>query len=442
VNRVQRRHRHSPPRYARTASLVLLACCLKAQPASADPAAQARFHDELARQHYQAKRFEQALREFFLEQRISPNPRIAFNIGLCFQDLSRDEDAFQYFSEYLASDDPDPGRRRYAEQVVQSLRGKLALVRVQSTPSGARIFVDRRELGSYGTTPRLVALPAGEHEVWIELEGHRSASGKVTLEPARELLLELAPERIVGQLRVTSPSAGEVTVKSAAGETLGHGPAPLELSVPPGSYELSVSSPRYLPWSSLAQVEPDQTTTVAALPQLAPEPTGSITVTSNVPGALVEINGEPAGFSPTVLSNVKLGVHELRVHAPNLVPWSGELDVQAEQRSWLTVSLEEPPSSRPSLATWVVGGVGATALATGGILAIVAAQTHADFEDATSAADRRALRERGETLNTAVDVALITGVVALGVATVLYFTTQEVRGRPSSAVTTQGEGPR
>jgi hypothetical protein len=202
-----------------------------------------------------------------------------------------------------------------------------------------------------------------------------------------------------------------------------------------------LNAPRYLPWSSLAQVEPDKITTISALPQLAPEPTGSITVTSNVPGALVEINGEPAGFSPTVLSNVKLGPHELRVHAPNLLPWSGEISVQAEQRSWLTVSLEEPPSSRPSLATWIVGGVGATGLATGGILAIVAAQTHADFENAASAADRSALRDRGQTLNSAADVAWITGAVALGVAVVLYFTTQEVRGKPSSAATTQGEGP-
>jgi hypothetical protein len=43
------------------------------------------------------------------------------------------------------------------------------------------------------------------------------------------------------------------------------------------------------------------------------------------------------------------------------------------------------------------------------------------------------LRERGETLNTAADVALVTGLLATSAAVVLHFTTKEVRGRPSAA---------
>jgi hypothetical protein len=431
--------RRSWARVRSRAWLGVVAACLSTAEAAADPAAQARFHDELARSHYQAKRFEQALREFFLEQRASPNPRIAFNIALCFQDLKREEEAFQYFEEYLASADADPERRAYAERVSQALQTKLALVRVQSEPPGAQIFIDRRELGNYGVTPKLVALAPGEHEVWVELEGYRMATAKVVTRRAEEVALELRPELIVGRLQVTSPDAGQVTVRSPAGETLGQGPAPLALDLPPGSYELSVSSPRHLPWTSVARVEADQATAVTAVPQLAPEPTGSITVTSNVPGALVEVNGEPAGFSPTVLSSVKVGVHQLRVLAPHLLPWSGTLAVVPEERSWLTVSLEEPPTARQSPATWIVGGVGATTLVTGGILTLFAAQTHSDFAHASSAADRSAIRERGMTLNTAADVTLIAGAVALGAAIVLYFTTQEVRGRPSSASTTRSK---
>src|SRR5262245_60591162 len=120
------RHRR---RLARFALTIVLGCLLAGDPAHADPAAQARFHDELARQHYKARRYEQALREFFLEQRISPNPRIAFNIALCFQDLKRNEEAFQYLTEYLESSDDDPERRAYAEKAVQKLKPSLSLVR-------------------------------------------------------------------------------------------------------------------------------------------------------------------------------------------------------------------------------------------------------------------------------------------------------------------------
>ena len=420
-----------------SALLVLVACCVLATPAAADPAAQARFHDELARNHYKAGRFEQALREFFLEQRISPNPRIAFNIALCFQELKRKEEAFQYFSEYLTSADDDAERRAYAERVVGELNKSLALVRVQSAPEGAAIYVDRRELGSYGVTPKVIALTPGEHQVWVELAGYRPATGKIEARRAEEVAMNLAPERIVGKLSVTSPARGQVAVQSASGEVLGSGAAPLEVSLPPGSYEVRMTAPGHLPWATVARIDPDQIARVTAVPQLAPAPTGSITVTSNVAGALVELNGEPAGFSPAVLSNVKTGTHQVRVRSPALLPWSGTVDVAAEERSWLTVSLEEPPKQRVSTTTWIAGGIGAAAWVTGGVLAILAVQTHSEFEDAPTGTDRSALRERGMTLNTATDVALITGALATGTAVVLYFTTKEVRGRPSAASLTR-----
>jgi outer membrane receptor for ferrienterochelin and colicins len=421
------------------APLALTALCLLAQPAAGDPAAQARFHDELARGHYKAGRFEQALREFFLEQRLSPNPRIAFNIALCFQELKRNEEAYQYFAEYLASADADPERRAYASRVIAALKTLLALVEVRSAPPGAEIYVDRRELGSYGATPKVVAVTPGEHEISVEIAGHRVRSAKILARRGEQVAVELLPERILGQLRVTSPVTGRVAVRGASGEVLGKGSAPFQVSGPPGSYEVRVTAPGYLPWVGVARIEADRTASVSAAPQLAPAPTGSITVTSNVPGALVELNGEPAGFSPTVLSNVKVGTHRVRVATSELLPWSGSVAVAAEERSWLTVSLEEPAKVRQSPATWIAGGIGAAALVTGGVLAIFAADTRGAFEDAPAGADRNALRERGETLNTATDVALITGVLATGVAAVLYFTTKEVRGRPSAASLTRSK---
>jgi outer membrane receptor for ferrienterochelin and colicins len=417
--------------------LALLGALLLCSPALADPAAQARFHDELARGHYKAGRFEQALREFFLEQRISPNPRIAFNIALCFQDLKRNEEAFQYLSEYLASDDADPERRSYAEKAVEVLKRGLALVRIVSEPPGAAIYIDRRELGSYGTTPKVVALTPGEHQVWAELAGYSTAAGTVVAKTGEELPLSLAPERIVGRLVVSSPVAGQATVRGAGGDTVARGDTPLHAELPPGSYEVTVAAGGHLPWTGLARVEAAEDASVEAAPVAAPEPTGSITVTSNVQGALVELNGSPVGFSPTVLSSVGVGSQRLRLVSPGLVPWAGDVQVRADERSWLTVSLEEPRTVRTSPATWIAGSVSAAALLTSGVLAIFAAKTHSDFENSATGAERNALRERGITLNTAADVALVTGAAAAATAAVLYFTTREVRGRPSSASTTR-----
>ena len=412
---------------------VLMACSVATQVARADPAAQARFHDQLARTYYNARSFEAALREFFLEQRVSPNPRIAYNIALCFQDLDRREEAFLYFGEYLASDDSDPERRSYAERTVESLKRRTARVLVRSEPPGAEVYVDRREHGSYGKTPKVLAIPPGDHEVWVELDGYRVATGKIIARRGEEETLELRPQQIVGHLRVTSPVSGQVFVRTAAGSNAAQGDAPFEADLAPGSYEIRVHAPGYMPWSSLARVEAEMGVEVAAALQPAPAVTGDITVTSNAPGALVELGGEPVGFTPTVLSDVRVGAHDLRVRTQSLLPWTGRVDVVAEERSWVTVSLQKTPAVHHSPSTWVVAGLGAAALVAGGVLGVLAIQAHHDFEGVPVGSDRTVLRERGITLNTAADASLITAAVAVGAALVLYVVTGETRGDPSSA---------
>lgn len=410
-------------------------------PAFADPAAQARFHDELARGHYAKGRYEEALREFFLEQRVSPNPRISFNIALCFQELKRSEEAFLYYSEYLASDDADVERRAYAERRVQALSPQLALVLVQSEPPGANIYVDKKELGSYGQTPRVIAVPAGEHQIYVELEGYRAATSSVEARRGEQAGISLSPERILGQLRVESSVGGSVGVRSASGDAVASGDAPFSTDLPPGTYEVSVRAPGHLPWSGLAVVEADAQGEIAAVPTRLPAPSGAITVTSNVPGALVELDGQPAGFTPTILSGIGVGEHLLAVQTPKLVPWQGNLKVSAEQRSWVTVTLDEPPRVQRSPATWVMGGLTVASLAAAGVFGILAWQTHEEFlaaQDANSA-DAGAIKDRGITLNTAADVSWVVGGVAAVTTVLLYFLTAEKRGGKSSASVAQGE---
>src|SRR5262249_22587107 len=148
------------------------------------------------------------------------------------------------------------------ERAAAALEKSLALVRVASKPVGADIFVDRRELGSYGRTPKVIALPPGEHRIWVESAGHRPSEATVTARRGETVPVELVTERIVGRLSVASPVAGRASVRSATGETLQEGATPLEANVPPGSYEVTVTAAGHLPWSGVAHVGADESTTV------------------------------------------------------------------------------------------------------------------------------------------------------------------------------------
>jgi len=413
------------------ASLALVT--LISLPVRADPAAEARFHDELARRHYDARRFDSALREFFLEQRAAPNPRIAFNIALCFQQLKRSEEAYHFFTEYAASNDRDSERRAYAEKVLAELEASVARVLVTSDPPGADIFVDQREHGSYGTTPRLLALPAGQHRIAVDAEGYET--GETTVSAAKGQLVEapITLARVVGELDVSSSVPATAAVMSSEGRTIVQGPTPLVAAIPPGSYQVVVVAPRHLPWSGLASVQAKQATAVAAAPALIRAPTSDLTVTANVAGGLVELDGEPAGFAPTVLTAVPVGEHRVRVRSPLRLAWTGTVPVTAAERTWVTVSLEEPPTVHRSPATWVVGGLAGAMLGAAGVLGVMAGNTHAEFESADPHSDRSALRDRGIALNTASTALLVSGLIAAGSAVALYFLTSETRGRESSA---------
>ena len=142
---------------------LLISSVITPRAAQADDAEESRFHDALAREHYAARRFEDALREFFEAARLAPSARITFNIAVCFDLMHEENDAYLFFREYADTDDQDPERRRFATEALTRLGATVARVAITSDPVGAEIYVDQRDQGSYGGTPRVLALPPGAH---------------------------------------------------------------------------------------------------------------------------------------------------------------------------------------------------------------------------------------------------------------------------------------
>jgi hypothetical protein len=427
--------------WARWGVAALLAALLVStgRDARSDAAARARFHDDRARAHYEKGAYDAAVLEFLQSEQIAPNPRTAFNIALCFQRLKRPIEAFSYFTEHLASDDTDERRRAYSRDAVGALASQVARIEVTSEPSGGRIFIDKKEHGEYGRTPRTLAVAPGEHRVWVELDGFRPAEASVRAARGEIAPARLEPRKIVGTLEVRSPAPGTVTVRAADGSIAATGSAPLRATVPPGAYEVALDAPGHAPWRGLAMVRADETAEATAAPAALPRTTGDLTVTSNVPGALVRLDGQPAGFSPVVLPSLSTGRHAIAVESAGRIPWSGDLSVAPNQRTWITATLEEPPQTSRSPVTWFVGGAGAVSLVGAGVVAAFAASAHSDFERAADDPTRYAMRDRGQTLNTAADTLAAVGLAALATSAILYFATASTTGRPSAATTTRSE---
>lgn len=85
-----------------------------------------------------------------------------------------------------------------------------------------------------------------------------------------------------------------------------------------------------------------------------------------------------------------------------------------------------PPDKRPppepagggSVGPWVVAGSGGALLLGGAIMGLIASSTESDFQDAESAADKRALQDQGRTEALVADILMGTGIVAIGAGVV------------------------
>lgn len=427
-------HRHPLARGALFALALLLS--LDATVAHADRAAEARFHDEVARRHYAARRYEDAVRSFMLEQRLAPNPNIVFNIALCFQQLRRHADAYMYYAEYLASDDDDESRRRQAEAALGELRPRVALVTVNSEPAGMNIFVDRRELGQYGVTPRVLALDAGEHRIWVERLGYRPDEQTVELDLAGESQITLHPEQILGRLVITAPTPAQVRILDPDGAVVAEGETPFDHAIAPGTFRAEATSGDER-WSEPVVVRAEQTSEVRAA---LTGPTGAATVTANVIGALVLLDGNEQGFTPQVLPQIPIGEHRLEVRADGMRAYEGALEVAEDDHSYVTIDLSPETAEGVSPVTWTVGGLAIGAAIAGGILTGLAADRHDQFRSLRMMNQPTGgLADESQSLNIAADALWLTAGLAAVTAVILLLTTSEFEAQPSRASVSRGQ---
>jgi outer membrane receptor for ferrienterochelin and colicins len=411
-------------------------CCLPAR-LPADEASQARFHFEQATRAYERGRWEEAVREFFAVHRLSKSGRTLFNIAVCFDRLEQPDKAFYYYAQYLRESGDSGEQAQGARRAIEQLRRRVGVLTLVSEPPGAEIYVDRREHGSYGTTPASVPVGPGRHAVWLERPGYRPVELTLEVGLGAERTESAILTPIVGKLVVSSEPPGEVLVLDAEGLTAARGVSPFEASLAPGAYVVEVSAQGHRTKKDLLRITADarldHTTRLEALPPS----TGVLTVTSNQRGAVIEVDGKAVGFAPSVLSSLPAGARQVRVSAPGTEPWSGPIDVKADGRGIVTVSLEPPPTTRRSLATWIVGGMGGAALlmsSVTGILMLDARDEYASLRAAPDGTSARPAYDRASALGQATDGLLISGAVALGVATFLYFATEEEDPRRSNAI--------
>jgi outer membrane receptor for ferrienterochelin and colicins len=321
---------------------LILAVALVAGPVAsavraADVADEAQFHFERGNQLYRQGRLEEALAAYYASNRLVPNRNVTFNIARCLEQLKRHEEAFRAWVA-VEEQNPPESERAVVAAAIDRLRPFLALVQIETRPPGATVYVNRRDLGALGQTPKRLALREGQATLILELAGHKPAERVVTLVKGQETRVAVDLEPIYGAVVLRHVPAGAVVRSEFAdGDVLGRAPGPLRLL--PGNRALFVSAPGYQTARVAVEVAPGTTTAVGVALLPLPPATGALVVRANVDGALVRVDGREVGFTPAVIEAVPAGARIVRVSHPGRHDHEETVTINQGERAYLEVRL-------------------------------------------------------------------------------------------------------
>ena len=135
---------------------------------------------------------QRSLESYVDSLRIVRSRNSLFNAAIVLGELDRNDESFNYFSEYLAIEELPAADQEDATRRRDALRAKVAVVLVTTEPEGALLWVDRKDLAPRGETPIELALPIGEHRMFVEKDGFLPVEQMQTMWRGETVQMELS----------------------------------------------------------------------------------------------------------------------------------------------------------------------------------------------------------------------------------------------------------
>ena len=214
---------------------------------------------------------------------------------------------------------------------------------VTSTPAGANIFLDGTDMGTV-TPAILTSIIPGTHTIKLTKPGYYDWSATVTVTAGTTTPITATLTMITGTLSVTSTPSGAIIFLD--GTSTGTITPAILTNIIPGTHTIKLTKPGYYDWSSTVTVIAGTTTPIAATLTMI---TGSISVTSTPPGAIIFLDGTSTGtITPAILTNIIPGTHTIKLTKAGYYDWSASVTVTAGTATpviatmTLTVSISSP----------------------------------------------------------------------------------------------------
>ncbi len=314
-------------------ALLLLLVAWSPRAFADDVADEADLHFQIGADHYEAGDFKGALEHFLTSNRLVPNRNVVFNIARTYEQLKRAPDAYRYY--LLALDDEhNPQARQRIEDSLARITPNVAILKIETEPPGATVYLDRKDLGPRGDSPRTLGLGEGKHKVLVEKTGYEPAESEfVELKVGKETKVALRLKQILGTARLEGEVGASVKLDDESGAVACVVPCTLELA--PGRHTFFFLKEGYQTGEVTSEIPPNAVTPVRA--RLASQ-TGAVVVSSDVRDALIKIDDQAMGFTPAVL-NVPVGKHTVTISQEGYRPFVQAIEVSTKGETRIDAQL-------------------------------------------------------------------------------------------------------
>jgi len=317
-------------------ALLLGLLLLSPKPVRADDLAdQAELEFSLGADAYQRGDYKVALQHFLSSNRLVANKNVLFNIARSYEQLKAYPAAFRYYSLSLQSETDSEAKNKIHTALAQ-IKKYVMVLRVTTRPAGATLYIDRKDLGARGASPQLLGLSPHAYKLIAEYPGYEQLAVDVPkAAPGQELTLDLELKPILGQVSFSGEAGTRVSIAGEADSAACI--VPCTRSLAEGSHVVSFAHAGFHAAQQTLTVRAHAHEQVA----IRLEPLmGNALISSDEPGALVEIDGRASGFTPTIIS-LPVGMHHVRLQLKGFRTEDRQIGVALNGETRLDVVLVE-----------------------------------------------------------------------------------------------------
>ncbi len=245
-------------------------------------------------------------------------------------------------------------------------------VSVTSAPNAALVYVDDNYQGK---APLTVTLYPGSHRFRVSLPGYNdyTSSLYVTANTNQKLNAVLSTA-LFGTVSVSSMPGATVWIDSNSRGLIPSSGTLTLSGITSGNHVFKVTASGYNDWINTIYVQPNSVTPVSATltssggkPAPAPS-TGGLNVVSTPSGAEILVDNLFRGYTPSVLTGISTGQHQVLLKYTGYVDYSTTATVTAGQTTPLAIGMQVAPTPTPESASSMVVLIGGLA----GVLCICA----------------------------------------------------------------------